>query len=269
MAERGGVEIVVVYPDLLGTYGDGGNAAILAARLRWRSIEASVHAVTLGSPVPSTGDVYLLGGGEDAPQSLAAEELRRSGALTAAVEGGAAVLAVCAGLQVIGTRFLTGDGVREGAGLVDVETLRGLPKRAVGELVVDPEVALGLPTLSGYENHAGLTQLGPAVAAFGRVRTGVGNGAGDGADGFISGRVVGTYLHGPVLARNPELADLLLRWVVGGLPPPRDETAAEQLAGADRAAAELRRERLDAVRRGATDGGALSRVAALRARFHR
>jgi lipid II isoglutaminyl synthase (glutamine-hydrolysing) len=225
------VAVVLVYPDLLGTYGDGGNARILAQRLRWRGIGASVVEVRLGDPVPRAGQLYVLGGGEDRPQALAAAELRASGALGAAVEGGAAVLAVCAGLQVVGTRFLTADGLCEGVGLVDVETVRGLPARAVGELAVDPDPQLGLPRMSGYENHAGATRLGPGVDAFGAVVSGVGNG-GDGArgggDGFVAGRVLGTYLHGPVLARNPELADLLLGWVVGDLPPlERPEVDAE------------------------------------------
>jgi hypothetical protein len=223
----------------------------------------------LGTAVPATGDLYLLGGGEDAPQSLAAEELRRSGNLGTAVAGGAAVLAVCAGLQVVGSRFLAGGRVRDGAGLVDVETVRGLPRRAVGELVVQPDSALGLPTLSGYENHAGISRLGAGVSALGRVRTGTGNGTEDGADGFVSGRMVGTYLHGPVLARNPELADLLLGSVLGPLPAPPGEAEATLLERADRAAADLRQERLGAVRSGATDGRPAGRLEALRVRFSR
>ena len=222
------VAVVLVYPDLLGTYGDGGNARILAQRLRWRGIGASVVEVRLADPMPRSGQLYVLGGGEDRPQALAASELRASGALAAAVEGGAAVLAVCAGLQVVGTRFLTADGLCEGVGLVDAETVRGLPARAVGELAVDPDPALGLPRLSGYENHAGATRLGAGVRPLGAVVRGVGNGGGGGDDGFVAGRVLGTYLHGPVLARNPEVADLLLGWVVGDLPPlERPEVDAE------------------------------------------
>ncbi len=236
------VTIALVYPDLLGTYGDAGNARILAERLRWRSIDAEVVTVTLGTPLPRSCQIYLLGGGEDVPQSLAAAELRREGALGAAVEAGAAVFAVCAGVQVIGTRFLTAEGVKEGVGLVDAETLRGLPRRAVGELAVDPDPALGLPRLSGYENHAGATVLGPGVAPFARVVTGVGNG--DGTDGFWSGRVIGTYMHGPALARNPDLADRILGSVLGDLP-------ALERPSVDADALELRRERLEA----STSGG--------------
>jgi lipid II isoglutaminyl synthase (glutamine-hydrolysing) len=236
------VAVALVYPDLLGTYGDGGNATILAERLRWRGIGAEVVTVRLGDELPRTCELYVLGGGEDRPQALAAAELRASGALAAAVEGGAAVLAVCAGLQVVGTSFLTADGVCEGVGLVDAETPRTLGVRAVGELAVDPEPTLGLPRLSGYENHAGATRLGSGVERLGSVVSGVGNGGGGGDDGFVHGRVLGTYLHGPVLARNPELADLLLGWVVGDLPPlDRPE--------ADADARGLRDERLAAIGR--------------------
>ena len=223
-----GVTVALVYPDLLGTYGDGGNARVLVQRLRWRGIDAELLTVGLGTPLPRTCDLYVLGGGEDAPQSLAASELRREGALLAAVDAGAAVFAVCAGVQVIGGKFLTNDGLRDGAELVDIETIRGLAVRAVGELAVDPDPSLELPRLSGYENHAGATRLGPGVRPLGRVVAGVGNGAGDGTDGFVSGHMLGTYLHGPALARNPELADLLLSWVVGELPAfPRPEVDAE------------------------------------------
>jgi CobQ-like glutamine amidotransferase family enzyme len=213
------VSVALVYPDLLGTYGDGGNARILVERLRWRGVGAELVTVRLGDAVPATCELYVLGGGEDRPQALAAAELRASGGLSRAVEGGAAVLAVCAGLQVVGNRFLTADGICDGVGLVDLETGRALPARAVGELAVDPDPALGLPRLSGYENHAGATRLGPGLRPLGGVVRGVGNGGGGHDDGFVSGHLLGTYLHGPVLARNPEVADLLLSWVVGDLPP--------------------------------------------------
>lgn len=255
------VSVAIVYPDLLGTYGDGGNARILAERLRWRGIGADVLTVPLGTPLPATCDIYVLGGGEDAPQSLAAAELRREGALAAAVGTGSAVLAVCAGLQVLGTRFLTGEGIRDGVGLVDAETVRGLEVRAVGELVVDPAPRLGLPRLSGYENHAGMTRLGPGVEAFGRVAAGVGNGTEDGADGFVAGRLVGTYLHGPALARNPELADLILGWVVGDLPP-LDPAVDDEARG-------LRAERFAAVASTPEADGAPHRAARVQAFWRR
>jgi CobQ-like glutamine amidotransferase family enzyme len=220
------VRIALLFPDLLGTYGDSGNAVILGQRLRWRGQAAEVVTVSAGDPVPAGCDLYVVGGGEDLPQSLAARELGRPGALHQAVAGGAAVLAICAGLQILGTSFVGPDGVEaDGLGLVDCRTVRGRGVRAVGELVVDPDPALDLPALTGYENHGGLTTLGPGVAALGTVRHGVGNG--DRGDGFWSGRILGTYLHGPALARNPALADRLLSWVVGDLAPLDDRESAE------------------------------------------
>jgi CobQ-like glutamine amidotransferase family enzyme len=212
------VTIAALYPELLGTYGDGGNAIVLAQRLRWRGIAAEVIEVRADQPVPEACEAYVIGGGEDAPQSLAAEQLAAGGELHRAVDRGAVVLAVCAGLQVLGTTFVGPDGTsRPGLGLLDCATGRTTGKRAVGEIVVEPSGSLGLPTLTGYENHAGVTTVGAAAAPLGRVVRGVGNGAGDGSEGVVTGRVVGTYLHGPALARNPALADLLLGWVVGPL----------------------------------------------------
>jgi len=218
------IRIGLVYPELLGTYGDGGNALILAARARWRGLPAEVVEVRAGTPVPGGLDLYLYGGGEDDPQSLAAAGTRDSPGLRHAVEGGATILAVCAGLQVLGTSFPGTDGRRHvGAELVDLDTVPGT-SRAVGDLVVEPDPALGLPLLYGYENHGGRTVLGPDVQPLGAVRLGLGNGHDEQprVDGAIArvgaGRVLATYLHGPVLAQNPALADLLLAGVVGTLP---------------------------------------------------
>jgi CobQ-like glutamine amidotransferase family enzyme len=224
------VGIALLFPDLLGTYGDGGNATILAQRLRWRGHPAEVVTIRSGDTVPAGADLYVVGGGEDLPQALAARQLAAPGVLRRSVDGGAVVFAVCAGLQILGTDFHVGgpDGGRsEGLGLVDVSTAPGTGPRAVGELVVDPVASTGLPALTGYETHGGVTTLGPGVEPLGLVRTGVGNGSG-GGDGFVAGHVLGTYLHGPALARNPALADLLLSWVVGDLGP-LDDTDSERL----------------------------------------
>ena len=237
VAER--VGIALLYPELLGTYGDGGNAAVLAARLRWRGIESEVVEVTAGDPVPAGCQLYLMGVGEDFPQALAVRELESSDALPRAVDAGAAVLAVCAGYQVLGREFLGPDGApHPGLGLLDCTTARGKGPRRVGEVVVEPGADLGLPTLTGYENHAGVTTLGPGAQPLGNVVVGHGNDSGDHSEGIVAGHVLGTYLHGPVLARNPALADLLLSWVVGPLAPLDDaETEA------------LRAERMAAARR--------------------
>jgi len=214
--------VVVVYPDLLGTYGDGGNGLVLARRARWRGIDATLIQADSGRPLPR-GDLYCLGGGEDGPQVRAATSLIGEGTLARAVDDGAVVLAVCAGFQLVGRSFPdAADRPHEGLGLLDVTTRKGGLRRAVGELVADIDAGAPrgrdgtpLPRLTGFENHGGVTTLGPEARPLARVVSGVGNGAGDGTEGAWAGRVVGTYLHGPVLARNVALADLLLGWALG------------------------------------------------------
>jgi CobQ-like glutamine amidotransferase family enzyme len=233
------VSIAVLYPELLGTYGDGGNATVLARRLEWRGIASELVEVTAGDATPRSCDIYLMGGGEDGPQSLAARELQASRALHRAVDDGAAVLAICAGFQVLGTAFVAPDGAaHDGLGLLDVSTVRGEGGRRVGEIVVDPDADLALPELTGYENHACVTALGPDARALGKVAVGYGNDSGDGSEGAVAGRIVATYLHGPVLARNPALADYILASVVGPLDPLDDKEMEalreERLAAAHR-----------------------------------
>jgi CobQ-like glutamine amidotransferase family enzyme len=223
------LRIVWIYPDLLSTYGDQGNALILAYRAAARGHRVARVDVRSDQPVPVDADIYLIGGGEDRPQRLAAERLRRDPGLGRAVERGAAVLAVCAGFQLLGHTFYDEqEGVLPGLGLIDVTSHRGAV-RCVGEVVADPDPALapggaGLSALTGFENHMGTTLLGDGVRPLGTVRVGNGNGAGAGTDGAHVGKIAATYLHGPVLARNPALADLLLGWADGRPgPSPVDE----------------------------------------------
>ena len=238
--------VVVVYPDLLGTYGDGGNGLVLAKRAAWRGIPTELVLAPSDRPLPH-GDLYCLGGGEDGPQARAAEALAADGTLARAVEGGGVVLAVCAGYQIVGPSFPAADGrILPGLGLLDVETTKGRGRRAVGELLAAPvrpeEGGRPLPLLTGFENHAGVTTLGAEVRPLAAVRAGTGNGDGSGTEGARAGRVVGTYLHGPVLARNPVLADLLLSWAVGPgtVLGPLDDSREEA----------LRRERIGSVHQG-------------------
>jgi CobQ-like glutamine amidotransferase family enzyme len=229
------VRIALVFPSLLGTYGDGGNASVLAHRLRWRGIDA--ETVGVDEALPAQADLYVLGGGEDTAQTLAVSRLN-DGALAGAAAGGAAVFAVCAGFQILGETFLDGTGaIHAGLGLIDCRTDRLHGERAVGELLGDCRLD-GVGTVTGYENHGGRTVLGPDAQPFATVRAGVGNGD-VGVDGAVQGTVVATYLHGPALARNPALADNLLRRVVGDLPALDDSEEDE-----------LRQERMAAVRRG-------------------
>jgi len=247
MTRESAVRIAVVLPELLGTYGDGGNGVVLEHRLRWRGIAAERIECGDATSIPETADLYLLGGGEDRPQTLAARELRSSGAINRAHARGAVIFAVCAGYQIVGQSFPGAEGVEAGLGLLDVTTTVGAGPRAVGELLIEPDPALDLPLVSGFENHQGFTALGRDARPLGRVLEGVGNGPDHRSEGAIAERVVATYAHGPVLARNPALADWLLAMIVGPLGPLDHPVVA--------ATAELRRERLAATRSRSTRAG--------------
>ncbi|MFD7551886.1 type 1 glutamine amidotransferase [Streptomyces sp. NPDC059578] len=219
------LRLVWIYPDLLSTYGDQGNALVVERRARQRRLDVTRIDVRSDQPIPTSGDIYLIGGGEDRPQRLAAERLRRDAGLPRAVENGAIVFAVCAGYQILGHEFINDLGQREpGLGLLDVKTVRGEGERCVGDVLGDIDPRLGLPPLTGFENHQGVTYLGPTARPFARVRIGRGNGSGDGTEGAYNDTVFGTYMHGPVLARNPLVADLLLKLAldVNALPPTDD-----------------------------------------------
>ncbi|MBF4547360.1 glutamine amidotransferase [Corynebacterium afermentans subsp. lipophilum] len=204
--------IGLVLPDVLGTYGDDGNALVLRERARRRGIEATIERILLHDDIPPSYDLYTLGGGEDSAQLLAAARLSASPGLQSAAADGRPIFAVCAGLQVLGHTFRAHGEEAEGVGLLDVTTAP-LPRRATGELASEPTRAgvtaeLSEP-LTGFENHMGATVLGPDASALGRVTRGVGNGDAK-VDGVVQGSVVATYMHGPALARNPQLADLLI-----------------------------------------------------------
>src|ERR1700742_2563222 len=217
------LRLVWVYPDLLSTYGDRGNALVLERRARLRGLPVEIVEVNSDQPVPRDGDIYLMGGGEDLPQTLAARRLLADGGLHAAADRGAVVFAVCAGYQMLGTEFGGADDTAvRGLGLLDITSGRG-EHRAVGEIVADVDPGLNGGKLTGFENHQGVTRLGPNARPLARTSLGTGNG--DGTEGAYGGRVLGTYLHGPALVRNPALADLLLYWAAGPLPslPPHAE----------------------------------------------
>jgi CobQ-like glutamine amidotransferase family enzyme len=235
------IRIVWVYPDLLSTYGDRGNLLILARRAALRGFGYETVEVRSDQRLPSTADIYLLGGGEDGPQALAAQRLAADGALHRAVDRGAVVFAVCAGYQLLGRTFFAKGAKCAGLELLDLESDRG-PTRAVGELTGDVDRRLGLPAstqpagvdpsqryrLTGFENHGGRTHLGPGVSPLARVTAGIGN-DGD-TEGAWHGKVLGTYSHGPALSRNPAIADLLLGWATGvGQLAPVDDTWSERL----------------------------------------
>lgn len=233
-----GLTIVSIYPTLLGTYGDGGNVMVLVHRAGLREICTEVIEVAPGEAVPTSADIYVLGGGEDTAQVAASDALRRDGGLAAAAATGAAIIAICAGYQLLGEYFPDATGQpAPGVGLLDIRTDR-LPNRAVGELVAQPNnpaTPVITDLITGYENHAGATQLGPTATPLGATRHGIGNG--NGTEGAVSGQIIGTYAHGPALARNPQLADQLLTWATGRDLSPLNEPEVT----------ELRRERLRTV----------------------
>jgi len=219
VADTSAVRIGLVLPDVMGTYGDGGNAVVLRQRLRLRGIDAEIVEITLADPVPESLDLYTLGGAEDYAQRLATRHLLRYPGLQRAADRGAPVLAICAAIQVLGHWYETSSGERvDGVGLLDVTT-SPQPTRTIGEVVSRPMPRGLTERLTGFENHRGGTVLGSAASPLGTVVKGAGNRAGDGVDGAVQGSVVATYMHGPCLARNPELADLLLSKVVGELTP--------------------------------------------------
>lgn len=209
------VRIGLVLPDVMGTYGDGGNALILRQRLRMRGYDAEIVDITLSDPVPDSLDVYTLGGAEDSAQRLATRHLAKYPGLQRAAERGAPVLAICAAIQVLGNWYETSSGERvDGVSMLDVTT-SPQEKRSIGEVITKPLIDGLTAPLSGFENHRGGTTLGSSASGFARVTHGVGNGVGDGFEGAVQGSVIGTYMHGPALARNPELADLLLMRALG------------------------------------------------------
>ena len=206
------INVVRIHNELLGTYGDRGNAEVLEFRGRYLGITANILDVTYKDSIPTNGDIYLLGGAEDAAQILSLEALKRDEeTINLVLERGAVFLAVCAGFQILGNSFYADGKEFKGLGLLDVDSTPG-DKRYVGDIKTE-FTGMDLD-LTGFENHAGKTVLGPNATPLGRVK--VGNGNGDGKfDGAINGNIFGTYLHGPILARNPEFADLLLNRAVG------------------------------------------------------
>lgn len=219
------LRILVVHPLLCQPQSIEGNGLVLRHRLRRRGLDATLGVHQGPGPIPAA-DLYLVGGVEDVNLPRLADALR-DGGLASAVTAGAAVLAVDAGLLAIGRTFQLPDGMeREGVGLLDIASRRA-PAAAHGPVITRPNPALGLPAMSGYETHVGRTTLGSGVEPLAELELGTGNG--DGRDGALAGRVVGTWLHGPATARNPELADLILGRFLDRELEPLDDPRVEDL----------------------------------------
>jgi lipid II isoglutaminyl synthase (glutamine-hydrolysing) len=215
-----------LYPDYLNIYADRGNIAVLARRAAWRGYELEVTAIGLNDSIrPHEHDLFYVGGGQDREQLLVAENLAgKAEALREGVENGAAVLAVCGGYQLLGRGYRGFHGEdMPGIGLLPLDTVAG-DKRMIGDVLIECELEAGQRhTLAGFENHAGRTRLDAGAEPLGRVLSGFGNDGESGFEGCRVGRVLGTYLHGPLLPRNPWLADWLLAQALahrsGGEPP--------------------------------------------------
>jgi len=222
------VKIVVghLYPEYLNIYADRGNIAVLTRRAAWRGHEVEVRPVGLGDQIErGAHDLLYVGGGQDREQALVARDLAaKRDEVLAAVDAGAAVLAVCGGYQLLGRFYRFADGVElPGVGLFPLHTIAG-ERRMIGDILLECDFDAGRRrTLAGFENHAGRTYLDQGAEPLGRVVAGFGNDGRSGYEGCRVGRALGTYLHGPLLPRNPWLADWLLAQAIaqrtGGEPP--------------------------------------------------
>jgi CobQ-like glutamine amidotransferase family enzyme len=235
-----------LYPDLMNIYADRGNLLLLRRRCEWRGIGFELLASDLGEPLdPDAADLFYIGGGQDRDQRLCAldlAEVKRDG-LHAAVERGAALLAVCGGYQLLGHSYELGDETLPGAGLVDLRTVRSDGPRLIGDVAIEVELDDVPPAhpattrrrvLAGFENHGGRTQLGPGAQPLGHVLRGHGNDGASGFEGVRRGNVIGTYLHGPLLPKNVWLADWLIARALGReLPLAPLDDALEQAAHAE------------------------------------
>jgi CobQ-like glutamine amidotransferase family enzyme len=239
------ITIVPVYPALLSIYADRGNVRVLQQRCAWRGLEHRVEPLALGTDLdPRRADVILLGGGQDRDQVLVAQELiRQAPRIREAIAEGACMLAVCGGYQLLGHRYHghQGDDI-PGTGLVDLETVAG-DSRLIGNVLVDCGDGR---TMVGFENHAGRTWLGSGVEPLGRVIAGAGNNGEDRTEGCRAERIVGTYVHGPLLPKNPWIADELLQHALdrrggGVLEPLDDELESRTAEGASAIARSERR----------------------------
>lgn len=228
------MRVTVLYPDRLNLYADRGNLLVLAERCRRRGIAFETTAVDIGDAdgLPD-GDLVYIGGGQDSDQRACAVDLaRRRDAIAAAATGGAVVLGVCGGYQLLGHEYHTPDGTIAGIGLLDVVTVRGAGSRLVGNVVVEVDSSVSLlggsrQRLVGFENHQGVSELGPRSRSLGVVLAGSGNNGRDRSEGAVSGSVIGTYLHGPLLAKNVWLADRLIEHSVGAALPALEDRFAD------------------------------------------
>jgi lipid II isoglutaminyl synthase (glutamine-hydrolysing) len=208
------LRLLALYPEQMNIYADRGNIIFLRRRCEWRGIGFSYAAAGPGDSFdPGAHDLLYVGGGQDRDQRAVARDMAstKRDALAAAVEDGAALLAVCGGYQLLGHSYQLGEERLPGLGLADLETVRESGPRLIGNVAIEVELdADGARTLAGFENHGGRTYLGPDARPLGRVLSGFGNNGKDGLEGVVRANMIGTYLHGPLLPKNAWLADRLI-----------------------------------------------------------
>ncbi len=200
-----------LYPELLNLYGDRGNILALTRRCQWRGFEVRVEEIELGQAADfSCFDILFLGGGSDREQSLITGDLqRRAPDLARAINSGLVLLAICGGYQLLGSHYLARDGRKiPGLGVIDFHTIAG-DRRLVGNIAIEVDAGKGPLVVVGFENHSGQTFIND-LAPLGRVLRGSGNNGIDGGEGIRFKNVFGTYLHGPLLPKNPGFCDRLI-----------------------------------------------------------
>jgi lipid II isoglutaminyl synthase (glutamine-hydrolysing) len=207
------LRVLALYPEQMNIYADRGNIILLRRRCEWRGIGFSYAAAGPGDAVdPGAHDLLYVGGGQDRDQKAVAADMvaTKREALAAAVENGAAVLAVCGGYQLLGHSYQLGEERLPGLGLADLETVRESGPRLIGNVAIEADLGAGSRLIAGFENHGGRTYLGAGAQPLGRVVKGFGNNGEDGLEGVRRGNLIGTYLHGPLLPKNAWLADRLI-----------------------------------------------------------
>lgn len=227
-----------LYPRRMNIYGDRGNILTLTRRAEWRGIEVTVTEVEVGDPLPKQTNLFFFGGGQDQEQVTVAADLQKKGtAIRKAIENGAALLSVCGGYQLLGEYYQPDNDDRiEGIGVFPIHT-EGGPKRLIGNVTLKPSIDGLTDQLVGFENHSGQTWLNEGTQPLGRVVSGFGNNGQDGNEGCVVGKTVGTYLHGSLLPKNPQLADWLLSHALETDLAPLDDSLEHK---ANQLAAELR-----------------------------
>jgi len=240
------LRLLALYPEQMNIYADRGNILFLQRRCEWRGIGFRLAAAGPGEGFdPTEHDLLYIGGGQDRDQVLVAEDMLRSKreAIAAAVDDGAAVLAVCGGYQLLGHSYQLGERTIPGLGVADLETIREQGPRLIGNVSIEADLGDGPELLAGFENHGGRTHLGPEATPLGRVVHGHGNNGRDGHEGVRRLNLFGTYLHGPLLPKNAHLADRLIALALerrtGSRPAlePLDDTVEHAAHEAARAAA--------------------------------